>query len=820
MNGLFRKLSDAIRANARTSKQDLYWAIRSLRRSPAFTVMAVLVAAMGIGANTAAFTLLDYVLLRPLPFTHSEQLVMVYQTQPANGVTRMITSPPNFEDWRAASKSFEAMGAYTESPVNMSGEAEPQRLQSMQVSEDLLPALGVKPVLGRNFTAEDYMIGTPDVALLSYGLAKSLYGDPAQAVNRTIHLDNRPFIIVGVMPASFAFPSREAQLWQPLVFPPFLMKDPTMRGNFILSVVGRLRPGVSVEQASAEMGVIAGQLQRTYPKENEGIGATVVALRDVISPQSRMLVIGVFGAAFCLILIACANVANLLFARSVARKREIAVRVAMGAGRGRILRQLFTENLLLALVGGTVGLLLGAVATPLLAPLVPDGLPINEVPQMNVRVFAFVATLSIITCLIFGVVPALRASRHVDLDALRGRTASAGRSDRLRRVLVLAEVICTVVLLVEAGLLVKALWRVQSVDPGFKTDNVLTMRTELPMPKYADPALRNDFYTRVLTQARALPGVQSAAYISFLPLVFQGGILPVTVPGAPQEGPAVRGNIRFVTPDYFKTLSVPIRSGRDVSETDTLQTPLVAVISESLAKRLWPNQDPIGKQLNVVSADRTVVGVAGDVMMRSLERSNEGQIYMPVGQMPARGLVFFAPKDLMVRTTGEATSLTPALRRIIHEVDPEQAVADVQLLEDVVSSKTASRRTQLQVVGGFTVIAFLLSAVGIYGLLSFAVLTRTQEVGVRLALGARPGNILGMFLRQGLVLGVLGLVVGVPLAYAAARGMSSVLFSVEPTDVMTYASACLLVLVMALIGSFGPAMRASRVDPAISIRGE
>jgi putative ABC transport system permease protein len=532
------------------------------------------------------------------------------------------------------------------------------------------------------------------------------------------------------------------------------------------------------------------------------------------------MVLGVFGAAFCLILIACANLANLLFARSVSRRREIAVRVAMGAGRGRILRQLFTENLLLALAGGVVGLLLGALATPLLVPLVPDALPTNEVPQMDLRVFAFVATLSIITCLIFGVMPALRASRHVDLDALRGRTASAGRSDRLRRVLVLAEVVCTVVLLVGAGLLVKALWRVQAVDPGFTTDNVLTMRTELPFPKYNDPAVRNDFYSRVLTQARALPGVTSAAYTSFLPLVFQGGLLPVTVPGAPQEGPPVRGNIRFVTPDYFNTLSIPIRNGRDLSATDTLQTPRVVVVSESLAKRLWPNQDPLGKQLNVAFENRTVVGVAGEVMMRSLERSNEGQIYMPAGQMPTRGLIFFSPKDMVVRATGDVTSLTPALRRIIREVDPEQAVADVRLLEDVVASKIASRRTQLHVVGAFTVVAFLLSAVGIYGLLSFAVLTRTQEVGVRMALGARPGNILGMFLRQGLVLGVLGLVVGVPLAYAAARGMSSVLFSVEPTDVMTYASACLLVLVMALVGSFVPAMRASRVDPSISIRGE
>lgn len=817
MNGLFRRL----RASAHTLMQDLSWAQRSLRRSRAFTIMAVFVAAMGIGANTAAFTLLDYVLLRPLPFTDSDRLVRVFQTQLANGYTRMVTSPANFEDWRKMSKSFESVGAYSEVSVNMSGEAEPQRLQSVQITEDLLHVLGIRPALGRDFTAYDYQLGTPDVALLSNGLAKTMYGDPAKALNRTIYLDHRPFIIVGVMPADFAFPSREAQLWQPLVFAPPFLQNPALRSNSFLSVVGRLRPGVSVEQASAEMGVIGDQLQRTYQKENEGIGATVVALRDVISPQSRMLVVGVFGAAFCLILIACASLANLLFSRSVTRRREIAIRVAMGAGRGRVLHQMFTESLLLALAGGVVGLLVGALATPLLVPLVPNALPINEVPHMNMRVFAFIAMLSVITCLIFGVAPALRASRQIDLNALRGRTAVAGRSDRLRRVLVLGEVVCTIVLLVGAGLLVKALWRLESVDPGFNPSNVLTLRTELPFPKYGDLALRNDFYSRVLTQARALPGVTSAGYTSFLPLVFQGGVVPVTVPGAPQEGPAVRGNIRFITPDYFNTLGIPLRSGRGVNDADVTQTPQVAVISESLAKRLWPDQDPLGKQLNVLSVDRTVVGVVGDVMMRSLEQSIEGQVYMPAAQMPSHGgMIFFAPKDLAVRSTGDATSLAPALRRIIHEVDPEQAVSDVRLLEDIVSSNTAQRRTQLHVVGAFTVIAFLLSAVGIYGLLSFQVLTRTPEVGVRLALGARRRNILSMFLRQGLVLGVLGLVVGVPLAYAAARGMSSALFSVEPTDVMTYASACLLVLVMTLIGSLVPAMRAARVDPAICIHGE
>lgn len=819
MNGLFSKLAGAISTQAAMLKQDIGWAQRSLRRSAAFTITAVFVAAMGIGANTAAFTLLDYVLLRPLPFTHPEQLVMLYQTQPANGYTRMVTSPANFQDWRTMSKSFEAVGGYSEVSVNMSGENEPQRLKGVSITSEVLRVLDVRPAVGRGFTVDDDRADAPAVVLLSHGLAESMFGGAPNALGRTVRLDNQPYTIVGVMPANFAFPSREMQLWMPLQFSPSAFLDPAERSNYYLSAVARLRPGVSVEQAQAELSLIGQQLERTYPKENEGMGATAVTMQEVISPQSRMLVIGVFGAAFCLILIACANLANLLFARFTVRRREIAIRMAMGAGRGRIFRQLLTENLVLALVGGVFGLWLGSLAVPMLAPLVPDALPINEVPQMNLRVFAFIATLTIVTCVTFGVVPSLRASRQVDLTALRGRSAIAGRSDRLRRSLVLAEIVCTIVLLIGAGLLVKALWRVRSVNPGFGADNVLTMRTELPFPKYQEAATRNQFYSRVLTQARTLPGVTSAAYISFLPMVFRGGIFPVTVPGAAQDAPA-RATIRFVTPDFFNTLRIPLRRGRDVTDQDTLSSPLSVVVSESLARRLWANQDPIGKQLNVASADRTVVGVVGDISTRGLERASEPQVYLPERQMPADSLIFFAPKDLVVRTTGNAASLTPALRQIVHQVDPEQSVSDVRLLEDVVQSQTESRRTHLQVVGAFTVIAFLLSTVGIYGLLSFAVLTRTQEVGVRLALGASPGNILGMFLRQGLVLGVLGLLVGVPLAYVAARGMGALLFSVEPSDLTTYAGTSLLVLLMVLIGSVGPAVRAARVDPAISIRGD
>ncbi|HKP37627.1 MAG TPA: ABC transporter permease [Pyrinomonadaceae bacterium] len=819
MSNLINKLTDAIRFHAEVVRQDLGWTMRSLRRSAGFTITAIIVAAMGIGATTAAFTLLDHVLLRPLPFTHPEQLAMVYQTQMSKGYSRIVTSPANFRDWQSMGKSFESMGGYSSISVNLSGKGEPQRLNGAAITSDVLNVLEVKPAIGRGFNADDDREGAPDVVLLSDSLASAMYGSAAAALNSTIRLDNQPHTIIGVMPAGFAFPSREMQLWTPLRFPASVFTDPEDRANLYVSVVARLRQGVSVDQARAEMNLVGQQLERAYAKENAGVGVTVVGMHDVLSPQSQMLVVAVFGAAFCVILIACANLANLLFARFMVRKREIAVRIALGAVRERILRQLLTENLVLAIAGGALGLLLGAIATPSLARLVPDALPISGVPQMNLRVFAFTVALTIVTCVAFGMAPALRASRQVDLDTLRGRSAVAGRSDRIRTMLVLAEVVCTIILLVGSALLVKALWRVQSVDPGFRADNVLTLRTTLPLPKYNDEASRTRFYSQVLTKTRALPGVTSASYISFLPMVFRGGIFPVTVPGtAIDETASVQATIRFVTTDFFTTLGIPLRGGRDINDRDTFKAPFVAVISESLAHRLWPGQDPLGHKLNVAFFDRTVVGVVSDISTRGLERTSEPQIYLSSQQVQDGFLPAFAPKDLVVRASGNPVNLAPSLRNIIHEVDPEQSISDVRLLQDIVLLETDSRRSQLRVLGAFTIIAFLLAGVGIYGLLSFAVSTRIQEVGVRLALGATPRNILNMFLRRGLILGVLGLAIGLPLAYLAARAIAVLLFNVEPDDLLIYAGTSLLVLLMILVGSFVPALRAARVSPTISIR--
>jgi len=811
-------LSNAIRVHADVLWQDLRWTARTLRQSPGFTFTVVSVAALGMGANTAAFTLLDHVLLRPLPFFHPGQLVMLYLTEPGGGYMHLELSPPNYLDLRSMTHSFDAVSAYSGLSINLSGQGDPQRLSGANLGAGIFQLLGAQPALGRAFTPEDERNGTPDSVLLSDRLWRTQFGADPNVLGRTIRLDDQPYTVVGVMPATFAFPTREAQLWLPLRFPPF---GPRERTNYYLYGVARLREGVSLEQARADLSVAAAQLERAYPKANAGIGATAFDMRDMVSPQSRTLIFAVFGAAFCVLLIACSNLANLLLARAMTRRREIAVRIAIGAGRERLLRQLLTENLLLAAAGGATGLLLATFATPWLARLVPDSLPVSNVVTVDLRIFAFAATLTLVSSIAFGVGPALRACGSTGADALRGRSATGGRSDRLRSILVLTEVAGTVVLLIATGLLVKALWRVQGVNPGFRTEGVLTMQTSLLMPKYSQTALRTRFYSGVLSQARALPGVTSAAYISFLPLVMRAGIWPVKLPGmSDEEATRAKVSLRFVTPDFFKTLSIPLLQGRDVSDADTAASPFVAVVSESFVRRYWPDQDPIGRHLEVASSDRTVVGVVADISVRGLERPSEPQMYLASQQVPDGFLPWYAPKDLVIHAEGNPVALTPALRRIIHEADAEQSITDVQPLENIVVGETATRRAQLRVLGAFAAIAFLLAAVGIHGLLSFAVSARTQEVGVRIALGATRSDILGMFLRQGLALGAAGIAFAAPIAYIAARGMASLLFGVQPADSAIYATAALLALAMTLAGSLRSALRAAGVDPAITIRAE
>jgi len=797
------------------TREDLRYAWRTLRRAPGFTATAVAVIALGIGAATASFTILDYTLLRPLPFPEPDRLVRIYQSELERGMTRIEASPPNFTDWRASSASFSAMASFLfDNPMTLLGDGEPRQVEAATFDADMLTVLGVQPLVGRGFTAADER-NFLDVALLSYDFAATMFGSPAQALNRTVTLDNRARTVVGVMPRGFAFPSRDPVLWVPM--PPFDRLGQS-RTNLLLNVVARLRPGVSIGRARGETKVIADRLERSYPKDNAGVSVAVVDMRDVVSPQTRMLVWTVFAAAFCLLLIVCTNLTNLLLARAVARRREIAVRVAIGASAWRIVKQMLAESAVVAAVGGVLGSTIAIAAVPLVARIVPNVLPVGAGPAVDLRVLAFAVATTVITCLVVGVLPALRSSRTADVQVLRARAGVP--VSRLRSALVLAEVAATVTLLVAGGLLVKAMWRVQSVELGFHAEGVLTLRTNLPFLKYPSYAVRRSFYERVLTDTRALPGVLSVGYTTGLPLVLGGGISMVTVPGVVDDpATAPRASIRFVTPDYFATMRIPLRRGRFVDARDNATTVPAAVISEGLARRLWPDQDPIGRRFVTFNHTRTVVGVSGDIVVRGVERTSEPQIYFSPEQL-APFSIFYAPRDLVVRASGDAMALAPAIRRIVHDADPEQAITNLRLFDDVVSDQTSSRRDQIMVLGLFAAVAFLLAAVGIHGLLSFTVRARTQEVGVRIALGATPGAIVNMFLQQGMVLGVTGVLVALPLAYAAGRAMGALLFGLSAADPSVYLFAGGVALTMTIASSAMPALRAAGIDPAITIRND
>ena len=568
--------------------------------------------------------------------------------------------------------------------------------------------------------------------------------------------------------------------------------------------------------------MIAGRLALAFPKENDRTGAVVVWLRDEVSWQSRQLLWALVVASICVLTIAAANVANLLLARALARRQELAVRVAIGAAPERLVRQMMTESLLLSAFGGVLGIAIAYLTLPLISRLVPHTLPIADVPPIDLRVLLLAAALTIVTGVAFGVVPALRQGKKTDVEGLREgvRAGSSRRTELMRSALVVAEITASVALLVCAGLLIRALWRVANTDPGFNPENVLTLRTTLPTTKYDNTARRVQFYRQVLADVKKLPGVESAAYISFLPMVFRGGIWPVTAVGRatpPDESPTV--SVRFVTPGFFDVLGIPLTRGRDVAESDTATGQFMAVISESLARALWPNDDPLGKRLMVAFRERVVAGVVADIKVRGLERISEPQVYLPYQQLPDVALAFYAPKDMVIKAAAPST-LSRVVRDVVARADGEQPVADVRLLTDIVAADIGPRRVQIRALGAFALIAFVLAALGIHGLLAFTVSTRVRDIGVRIALGASSGDIFRMIVLRAMLLAVVGVGLGAAIAYAGGRKLESMLAGVSPADATTFTGAILLALVMTLIGCIVPALRAMRVDPLIAIRTE
>ena len=798
-------------------RQDVRYTIRVLRQTPGFAATAIAVLMIGIGATTAAVSVADYVLVRPLPFPEPDRLVRVSEQRP--GGQRLEVSPANYGDWRQMADSYETMAAYRGLSTNLVGSSQPLRIQGAVVTADVWRALRVRPFLGRVFSDLDDRNGAPGTVILSYALWQREFSGNPSVVGTTIRLDDRAFEVIGVMPRAFHFPNRSAQIWTPMRFAPgeFVNRDARY-----VEVLARLRPGVSVESARAEMDLIAARVNQQHPKDAEQTGAGVFRLRDEVSPQSRLLLFALLGTAGCVLLIACANLANLLLARAIARRREMAVRVALGAGRERLARQLLTESVLLNAAGATAGIALAAVVLPTLSRLVPSALPIAESPSIDLRMLAVALMVTLVTSVGFAIVPLIHHLRDRSGDSLRATRGIVGRGERARAALVVAEITASVVLLVVCGLLLRALWSIRAIDPGFTTDRALTVRTSLPMPRYQATASRTTFYSRVLSELRQVPGVSNAAYISFVPMSdTQGVVFPVRIGGviAP-PGPDNRALLRFVTPGVFTALAVPLHRGRDVAESDTNDAQYVAVVSESFARRFYSGQDPIGRTFDFAGSDRTIVGIVGDVKVRGLTRVTEPQVYLPYQQVRDRAFVWSAPKDLVVRTVGDPEALVPTVRAIVHKVDADVPLSDIQTLQQLVDGDTLPRVSQLQVLGSFACIALLLVGVGVHGLLAFAVSLRTAEIGVRMALGARRRDIVAMIATRSLILSAVGISVGAALAYAAANAMRALLAGIAPGDTLTFAAAATLTSAMAIAGSVRPALNAARVDPITVIRLE
>jgi predicted permease len=804
-------------------KQDVSYTGRVLRRSPGFAMTAVLIVTLGISATTAAFSVTDVVLLRALPFPQPDRLVQIWETTPGYG--RMEFSLPNYRDWRAAATSYESMGVYQFDQATMITNGEPRRIRGTSVSADVLPTLGVSPMIGRSFTTDDDREGANPVVILSYEFWQREFGGDPGIVGRSVLFENTPYTIVGIMPREFHFPYSDSVFWRANRFRQTEYQD-SARANNYLNVVARLRPGVTLEQARVEMRVVAAQSRERFPKENKDTGASVFRLGSEISERSRLLLVALMGASACVLLIACANLANLLLARALARRRELAGRAAIGAGRERLVRQLMTESLLLAIVGGSLGIGVAAVSVPLLSQLIPSGLPIDA-PTVDVRVLLFAFCITAATGIVFGLAPILRGGSKPDLDGLReGSRAGGGHKERLRSMLVVTEIVASVVLLVSAGLLIRALMTVQGIDPGFKPEGVLTLTTSLPIPEYRLVAKREAYYSSVLQEVQALPGVTAAGFISFLPMSsFRGGIWPVSVKGDPSAAEDTRNannvaGLRYVTRGFFEAMGIPLKRGRGIDVSDTQDRQFVAVVSESFVRRYWPNQDPIGKHFAFALADREVVGVVGDVRFRGLERVSEPQVYLSSKQVPDGAITFYAPKALAVKTTGDPASLAPSVRSIVRRADPKLPITELQTMSHIVDLDTASRSVQARVLAAFAIIAFVLAAVGIHGLLSFAVSQRTQEIGVRVALGAQRGDIVSMVGGRLVMLAIAGVVPGLILAYVAGRSMEALLAGVKPADAPTIVSAVVLSLLMTVLGGLMPTLRALRVDPITALRTE
>jgi len=806
--------------------QDLRYGLRSLARTPGFAAVAIITMALGIGANTAIFSVVYAAMLKPLPYAHPGQLVNVFEEKVQEGATRGGVSYPNFEEWREQNHVFSELAGIAQHELTLTGYGEPSVVTVGAATSGLFSMLGVQPMAGRTFLPEDGKLGAAPVVIVSEDLWRSQLGADPNLVGKSINLDKRAYTVIGIAAADFRSPVLESHqdIWVPLAQDPLFGSWMTRRAGHWLPVMGRLKPGVSIEQAQAEMKTIADRLGREFPAENAGWTIRIFPLRAMMAGDVGTELLVLLGAVGLVLLIACANIANLLLARATSRGREISVRVALGAGRGRIIRQLLTESAVLGLLGGTAGIALAWWGVRGLRTMLPPEL--SQIPTIGINgwVLGFALLLSLGASLIFGLAPAVFEARPNLQNGLKdgAGTAFAGRErQRARNFLVMGEIALAMVVLVSAGLLARSFSALISVRPGFETQHVLKADIQLPRFQYSTPQQWSDFTDNLLARIQAQPGLHDAAMAAPLPLdegVVNLGLDVVGEPRLPQ-GATRFANFVSASPDYFRVMGIPLLQGREFSKQDSMSAPRVAIISAALARQYFPNANPIGKQLmfgfppdsNVV---REVVGIVGDVRDTELDQAPGAMMYAPFAQAPFWG------GQLVVKSRLSTASLTAAIRQDVRAVDKDLPVTEVQSLPDLVGASVTQERFRTRLLGLFGVMALALAAAGIFGVISYSVACRTREIGIRMALGANAAGVMRLVLGESARLVLIGLAIGIPAALGLGRFLSNLLFGVHSADPLTFAGVAIVLAVMALAASYVPARRAMRVDPMVALRHE
>jgi putative ABC transport system permease protein len=813
--------------------QDVQYGVRMLLKTPGFTAVAILALALGIGANTAIFSVVNAVLLRPLAFKDPERIMVVGEVNSnQKGAEDQTTgiAPANFLDFRNDNKSFESIGAFSmtaRTGYNLGGVGEPERVTGANVTADLFPTLGMSPLYGRQFLPEEQKQGNNHSVMLSYALWQRRFGSDQNIIGKPIMMNGFSYLVVGVMPKGFEFPTKDVlpalqslekpvEAWVPLAIAD---ADWTSRGSRFLTAIGRLKPGVTVEQANSDLNAISGRLAQTY-EQDKGWGAHVISLQEQMVGSIKLALLVLFGAVGFVLLIACANVANLLLARAATRQKEIAIRVALGASRGRLIRQLLTESFMLALAGGALGMLLAVWGVSILVSISPQNIPLSSQFGLDGRVVGFTLLVSFLTALIFGLVPALQASK-VDLNATikEGGRSSGGSGLRIRNILVVAEIGLAVVLLVGAGLMVKSFVRLESVNPGFDPKGVLTFQYTLPSSRYPDDPEVIAFNNQLLDHLKSLPGVESVSGTTALALGKASNYTSFEIDGQPPLPP---GELRLaehigIFPDYFKTMRVTMLKGRDFTAQDKKESPQVVIINEAMARQFWPHEEALGKRIKIdydQGVAREIVGVVSDVKNFGLDAPPKPEMYVSEIQFPFQGTF------IVVRGNGDPKSLSTPITQAVAAVDKDEPIYNIKPMEDVLNNSLARQRFNMLLMSCFAMVAAILAAVGLYGVMAYSVSQRTHELGIRMALGAQRRDILTLIVGHGLKLAAIGVAIGLFGAFALTRVIESLLYGISTTDPTTFGAIALLLVLVSLLASFIPARRATKVDPMIALRYE